>query len=185
MRAVKIYQQALSLCRAVIRRMAVGSLLLVMLITTACIGPIKPVPTAHKQEPPPQFTDTADAAKSSEPTPPQPVSAPFSEAALPLPVPGIGQPDSPAQQEELPVVESRPVQVVAQRESYSVSNSVVGMRNNVPLMHSPVSVQVVLKAVLQDQQAIRLQDALKNVSGVQPTATGGEYDNFLIRGFST
>ncbi len=159
--------------------------MLVMLITTACIGPIKPVPTAHKQEPPPQFTDTADAAKSSEPTPPQPVSAPFSEAALPLPVPGIGQPDSPAQQEELPVVESRPVQVVAQRESYSVSNSVVGMRNNVPLMHSPVSVQVVLKAVLQDQQAIRLQDALKNVSGVQPTATGGEYDNFLIRGFST
>ncbi len=156
-----------------------------MLSWAACIGPIKPVPTTHKQEPSPQSTEAADKVKLSESAPPQPAPASPPETALPLPVPGIGQPGSPAQQDEVPVVEARPVQVVAQRDAYSVSNSIVGMRSNVPLMHSPVSAQVVPKAVLQDQQAITLQDALKNVSGVQPTATGGEYDNFLIRGFST
>lgn len=156
-----------------------------MLASAACIGPIKPVPTTHKQESATQSAEAADAAKVPESAPLQTVPAPSSEASLLLPVPGTGQPVPPAQQEDLPVIESQPVQVVAQRESYSASNSTVSMRAAIPLMHSPVSVQVVPKAVLQDQQAIRLQDALKNVSGVQPTATGGEYDNFLIRGFST
>lgn len=38
--------------------------------------------------------------------------------------------------------------------------------------------------MLHDQQAYRLEDALKNVSGVQTWhAYGGDYETFVMRGF--
>jgi outer membrane receptor for monomeric catechols len=41
---------------------------------------------------------------------------------------------------------------------------------------------VVPKAILNDQQAYRMQDAVKNVSGVQQRHNDG-YDNFIVRDF--
>ena len=53
-------------------------------------------------------------------------------------------------------------------------------------METPVSIQVVSRAVLDDQQAIRIQDAIKNVSGVQRDFMyGNGYESFKIRGFSS
>lgn len=57
--------------------------------------------------------------------------------------------------------------------SYSRSNASSANRINVPLMQTPMSVQVVPRAVIRDQQAVQLEDAVKNVSGVYPGFTFG------------
>ncbi|NOU20666.1 MAG: TonB-dependent receptor [Methyloglobulus sp.] len=71
-------------------------------------------------------------------------------------------------------------------KSYSVTNSTTATKTDTPIMDTPVSIQVVPKAVLRDQQAWRVEDAVKNVSGVQQTwASGGQYQDFVIRGFGS
>ena len=69
-------------------------------------------------------------------------------------------------------------------ESYTVTNSSTATKTDTPIMETPVSIQVVPRAVMNDQQAIRLEDVTKNVSGVQPGASDGNYyDGFIVRGF--
>lgn len=59
----------------------------------------------------------------------------------------------------------------------------VATKDNIPILQNPVSIQVVPRQVLDDQQAISVQDAIVgNVSGVQP-ASDTFYDGFNIRGF--
>lgn len=67
-------------------------------------------------------------------------------------------------------------------KSYTRSNATTATKTDTPIMKSPVSVQVIPRAVMDDQQAISVGDALKNVSGVQPSAYVF-YDGFNIRGF--
>jgi len=69
-------------------------------------------------------------------------------------------------------------------EDYAAPNASTGTKSDTPIMETPMSVQVVAKAVLDDQQAIRIEDALKNVSGVtKGFGFGTEEDTFIIRGF--
>ncbi len=66
-------------------------------------------------------------------------------------------------------------------KSYSVTNSTTATKTDTPIMDTPVSIQVVPKAVLRDQQAWRVEDAVKNVSGVQQVwASGGENIRILL-----
>lgn len=68
--------------------------------------------------------------------------------------------------------------------SYNVSNSSMSSKTDTPIMQTPASIQVIPKSVLHDQQAYRLQDVLKNVSGVQTYhGYGGMYEQFVLRGF--
>ncbi len=72
-------------------------------------------------------------------------------------------------------------------QDYSVANSSTATKTDMPIMLTPASIQVVPKAVMNDQQNINILDSLnKNVSGVS-ARTGGNllYDNFIIRGFNT
>ncbi|MGH8613168.1 MAG: TonB-dependent siderophore receptor, partial [Gammaproteobacteria bacterium] len=70
--------------------------------------------------------------------------------------------------------------------SYNVPNATTATKTDTPIFDTPVSVQVVPQQVLRDQQAIRLRDALKNVSGVtDDNLLGGYREFFNIRGFST
>lgn len=69
------------------------------------------------------------------------------------------------------------------RWEYSRPNAVTATKTDTPLMDTPVSVQTVTRQVMEDQQAYRLQDAVKNVSGVQQRFSGGGYDRFVVRGF--
>jgi iron complex outermembrane receptor protein len=70
--------------------------------------------------------------------------------------------------------------------SYTRSNSSSANRSNVPTMQTPIAVQVVPRAVIRDQQAVQIEDAIKNVSGVFPGFTfGGLAEEFMIRGFNT
>ncbi|MEM1255024.1 MAG: TonB-dependent siderophore receptor [Cyanobacteria bacterium P01_H01_bin.21] len=67
---------------------------------------------------------------------------------------------------------------------YVVPNSTTATRTDTPLIEVPQSIQVIPEAVLEDQQVIRLNEALRNVPGaVQSNTFGGSGDNFAIRGF--
>ncbi|RTL44219.1 MAG: TonB-dependent siderophore receptor [Burkholderiales bacterium] len=60
-----------------------------------------------------------------------------------------------------------PVKVQGQREDYKAPDTATGNRTATPNLQSPQSVQVVPRAVIEDQNALQLADALRNVSGVQ------------------
>ncbi|MDO9105927.1 MAG: TonB-dependent receptor [Methylovulum sp.] len=69
-------------------------------------------------------------------------------------------------------------------KSYAVTDSSTSTKTDTPLMETPASIQVIPKSVLHDQQAYRLEDVIKNVSGVQTQHSfGGDYETFVMRGF--
>jgi iron complex outermembrane receptor protein len=169
---------------------ALGAFLMTIALT-ACTSPIKPVPTQQSQEAPPPPTEIADAPKPVEPARSESLPAP----PLPAPFPPIGmdQPIAPHGEDEIPVVEARPVLVVASRESYVVPNATSGTKTDTPIMETPLNVQVIANQVMKDQQVIALGQALKNVSGVTVNSTGdpsligtGGLNQFLfLRGFAS
>lgn len=67
-------------------------------------------------------------------------------------------------------------------EGYAVKDAPGVSRSALPLRDIPASIKVVPRAVIDEQQALRLDQALKNVSGVI-FADGGEGTNFSSRGF--
>lgn len=77
--------------------------------------------------------------------------------------------------------------VTGERESrYQVENTTSATRTDTPLRDVPQSVQVVPQQVLRDQQVNRLDEAVRNVSGVTIGDNfGNTRDNFVIRGFAT
>jgi iron complex outermembrane receptor protein len=155
---------------------------LCLTVFTACIGPIKPVPTQQSQEAPPSSTEPADARKSPEPASseaPQPVVPP-----VPLPLPS--QADAPIPAEgDVPVLEAKPVHVMAQRESYKVDQATTATRTDTPIMDTPFSVQVVPAQVMKDQQSVRLDTALNNISGVYANQSLSLFESYNLRGFET
>jgi len=78
-------------------------------------------------------------------------------------------------------VELQGVEVVGRRaQSYSGDYSFVATKTATPLKDVPQSVSVVTKEVLDDQQIYRLDEALKNVAGVN---TFSGYNDYTARGF--
>ena len=68
--------------------------------------------------------------------------------------------------------------------SYSPANATTATKTDTPLMETPMSVKVIPQQVLRDQQAVRIDKALENVSGVyQQPSSLGEISFFSIRGF--
>ena len=71
------------------------------------------------------------------------------------------------------------------QRGYRVPNTSIGTRTDTPLRDIPQSIQVVPQQVLRDQNATRLEDALRNVSGVtQAFSLPGAVSTFTIRGFA-
>lgn len=93
---------------------------------------------------------------------------------------------APARQEDaLPLP---PVTVTAPPpEAYTVPNATTATKTDTPIIETPVSIQVVPQQILEDQQTIRVEQAIKNVSGVYRTNffMGQATDEFIIRGFPT
>ena len=57
-------------------------------------------------------------------------------------------------------------------------------KTDTPLLETPVSIQVVDETILRDQNALKIADAVRNVSGVQAQHFfGGSSERFLVRGF--
>lgn len=70
-------------------------------------------------------------------------------------------------------------------DGYRARRSQTATRTDTPLELTPVSVQVVSRTVMDDQQVLTLADAAKNVSGVytRQGPDGNTADAFNIRGF--
>ncbi|MEO0377757.1 MAG: TonB-dependent receptor plug domain-containing protein, partial [Cyanobacteria bacterium P01_A01_bin.17] len=70
-------------------------------------------------------------------------------------------------------------------EGYVVPDASTATRTDTPILDTPASIQVIPKQVLEDQQIIRLEDALSNLSGVTYGGTFAGLDvDFNIRGFN-
>lgn len=71
-------------------------------------------------------------------------------------------------------------------KDYAAPNATSATKTDTPIMETPIAIQVVPRAVMQDQQAVQVGDAVKNVSGVfQGFTFGGFAEEFMIRGFNT
>lgn len=69
---------------------------------------------------------------------------------------------------------------------YQAPSATTATRLETPILDTPVSIAVVPRAVMDDQQVIELKEALKNVSGVQPAfGFGSLFNGFTIRGFTS
>ena len=68
-------------------------------------------------------------------------------------------------------------------QGYVVTNATTGLKLDIPIKETPASIAVVPKQVLQDQNIVRLNEALENVSGVQSNNNDAEGYIFYIRGF--
>ena len=71
-----------------------------------------------------------------------------------------------------------------EEDNYAVPNATTATRTDTPLKDIPQSIQVVPQQVIEDQQATRLEDVLRNVSGVSAgDSFGDSVQRFVIRGF--
>ncbi|MGH8656422.1 MAG: TonB-dependent siderophore receptor [Gammaproteobacteria bacterium] len=66
--------------------------------------------------------------------------------------------------------------------SYTVPNATTATKTDTPIFDTPVSIQVVPRKVMDDQQVISRQDALRNISGVQYNSSFLPANDFIIRG---
>lgn len=67
---------------------------------------------------------------------------------------------------------------------YAATNSSFATKTDTPIMETPLNIQVLPKAVLEDQQSTKLDQAVKLVSGVTTgQGAGGISDQITIRGF--
>ncbi|MBC1220820.1 TonB-dependent siderophore receptor [Nostoc sp. UCD121] len=73
--------------------------------------------------------------------------------------------------------------VTGEEDGYRVQETTTGTKTDTPLRDIPQSIQVVPQQVLRDQQVTRLDDALRNVPGVNQNFNFGPFTFYSIRGF--
>lgn len=71
------------------------------------------------------------------------------------------------------------------QDGYTVPKATTATRTDTPLRDIPQSIQVIPQEVIEDQQVIRLDDALRNVSGVVQNSADPRGQRFQIRGFDS
>ncbi|BCA56639.1 Ferrichrome-iron receptor [Nitrospira sp. KM1] len=101
---------------------------------------------------------------------------------------GAVQADSPAPAATKPVkVPEVIVKDVRERDdTYVNEDASTATRLPVPIQDMPKSIETVTRQVISDQRVIRLEDALRNVSGTfAPNNNGGRAADFTIRGFQS
>jgi iron complex outermembrane recepter protein len=109
-------------------------------------------------------------------------------ATQPSQQPQTPQPEKPASetpQEEPAAQQDEPIELVVtgEQDGYSITNTTTGTRTDTPLRDIPQSIQVIPQQVLRDQQVTRLDDALRNVAGVNQSFNFGPFTFYSIRGF--
>ncbi|MBD2729527.1 TonB-dependent siderophore receptor [Nostoc sp. FACHB-892] len=100
--------------------------------------------------------------------------------------PQAQQPASETPQEQPAAQPDEPIELVVtgEQDGYRVTNTTTGTRTDTPLRDIPQSIQVVPQEVLRDQQVTRLEDAVRNVPGVNQSFNFGPITAFTIRGFT-
>ncbi|NEQ30133.1 MAG: TonB-dependent receptor plug domain-containing protein [Leptolyngbya sp. SIO4C5] len=84
---------------------------------------------------------------------------------------------------QAPDDETIQIGVTGEQAGYAVDSATTGTRTDTPLLDIPQSIQVIPQEVLEDQQVIRLNDALRNVSGVVAGSQDPRGGQFIVRGF--
>jgi iron complex outermembrane receptor protein len=75
--------------------------------------------------------------------------------------------------------------VTGEQDRYLTPDATSGTRTDTPIRDIPASIQVIPKQVIEDQQIIRAEEALRNVSGVTFDNNGeGTGNSISVRGFS-
>ena len=76
--------------------------------------------------------------------------------------------------------------VTGEREDYQPSSTSTATRTDTPSLQTPQSVQIVPRAVIEDQNALTLSEAVRNVAGVQYDFgfNGSMQPLLILRGFS-
>ncbi|MEH2286522.1 MAG: TonB-dependent receptor plug domain-containing protein [Nostoc sp.] len=101
--------------------------------------------------------------------------------------PQAQQPENQTQPTQPSASGDKPIELVVtgEQDGYNASDASTATKTNTPLRDIPQAIQVVPKQVIQDQNATRLNDVVKNVPGVNQGAgsSRNSNDNFLIRGF--
>jgi iron complex outermembrane recepter protein len=85
--------------------------------------------------------------------------------------------------QEVTTLQRVTVNATAVDPEYVRSRSSAATKTDTPLLETPMAVQVIPGEVIADRQILTVQDAVKNVSGMQ-TPGGYFYDSYQIRGFS-
>ncbi len=92
-------------------------------------------------------------------------------------------------QSDAPATQMEPMQIRASKEDegYVVPNANTATKTDTPILETPFSIQVVNEEVMQDQQAYRLEDVVKNVSGMLslPSPYSAAYETLQSRGFAS
>mgnify|MGYP001799987478 CR=1 FL=1 len=102
-------------------------------------------------------------------------------------VPTVNEMEEEPEDEEADATDGDSLRIVVTGEEgsrYVTPNATTGTRTNTPLRDIPQSIQVIPREVLDDQQVIRLEDALRNVSGVTPSGNDPRGARFNLRGFN-
>jgi iron complex outermembrane receptor protein len=97
------------------------------------------------------------------------------------------KPEAETPQEKPSAQQDEPIELVVtgEQDGYSVPNATAGTRTDTPLRDIPQSIQVIPQQVLRDQQANRLEEALRNAPGItQGFSVPGAVSTFTIRGFT-
>lgn len=75
------------------------------------------------------------------------------------------------------------ITVIGERDAYSVDQATV-TRTPIPLIEVPQSIQVITEKLIEDQELVTLDEALRNVSGVVPSLPSElVLANPIVRGF--
>lgn len=84
---------------------------------------------------------------------------------------------------QTPAADSIQVVVTGEASEYIVPDASTATRTETPILDIPQSIQVIPREILEDQQAIDLDDALRNISGTTVSSTEGRGFQINLRGF--
>jgi catecholate siderophore receptor len=84
-----------------------------------------------------------------------------------------------------PMLPTIAVSASAEHGSYDASRSRAGTKTDMSLMDVPQTINIVPRAVIDDQNAASMQDTLRNVPGVGFSVGDGQRDQITIRGFNS
>lgn len=113
-----------------------------------------------------------------------PIPAKVVKTALASAIMALGFPAARAQS-DTPTLELPRVEITGELQTtYASTNSSGATKSDIPLIDTPMAVQIVPKEVIRDRQITSTLEAVRNVSGVQ-SQPGSYYDQFQIRGFGS
>ena len=113
-------------------------------------------------------------------------TAPTQQAQPQTQQPQTQQPENQTQPSLPSASGDEPIELVVtgEQDGYNSSDASTATKTHTPLRDIPQSIQVIPREVIQDQNAVRLTDIVRNVSGVALSQTAGDRgENYTIRGF--